>query len=224
MNLFAFPLKPFYSLCQSDRGPGWLSHIHCLCHLCHFFKCFVIIFGGFSSVSLGRHGSSSPCLGVQQLLHHPSSLWAKHKGGKISVSTVLEFLWNTEASVGQEVVSWKRQVSSAVLQQFCSLPLLALIETLRSCKGTEGLLVIPQICLQGSSFPAPPLTIRSWDVSTDSLVSAGTACQEKEVLWKKQGTNNAQQVTRCKQMMRWRKNSQVGLVLPRCVGAAGNGK
>lgn len=89
--------------------------------------------------------------------------------------------------------------------------MLELIEALRSCKGTEGLLVIPQICLQGIPFPAPSLTVKSWDISADSLVNAGTACQEKEELWKKQGTNNAQQVTRCKQMAEMEKTHTRGL-------------
>lgn len=83
-------------------------------------------------------------------------------------------------------------------QLFCSISVLCLWAGIdrssRSWEGAEGLLVIPQLCLQGNPFPALPLAIKSWDVRTDSLVNAGTACQEEEMLWKKPGTNDAQQV------------------------------
>lgn len=88
------------------------------------FLLLLLFLWGFSSVFLGRHGAGpTPGCAAACFAHQHCSLWVKHKGVKTSVSAVCEFLWNTEASVGQEVVTWKRQVASALLHQFWSLPL-----------------------------------------------------------------------------------------------------
>lgn len=85
---------------------------------------------------------------------------------EISVSAVVGFLWNTESSLGQEVVSWKGQV--AAVQHFCSLLCAGITEI---PEAGRTLCCSSQLCVQGKAFPAllllqagmSELTAERWD-------------------------------------------------------------